>query len=134
MKLIVCVDKSGGMAFGGRRVSSDRIVTGRMLELCGGSLWIAPYSQSLFPPEAELQVAEDFLEMTGDGWCFAETVEISRWLAQAEKVAIYCWNRAYPSDLKFPMAQLNSGWRLTHSEEFAGYSHEKITLGVYEKC
>ena len=40
MILISCVDTALGMRFHNRRQSRDRELCGRVLELCGGELWL----------------------------------------------------------------------------------------------
>ena len=42
---------------------------------------------------------------------------------------LYRWNRRYPSDLKFDLPL--EGFTLRQRQEFAGYSHPKITEEVY---
>ena len=51
--------------------------------------------------------------------------------AKIEKIIVFWWNRHYPSDRKFDLDL--SKWNKVSEEEFAGYSHEKITKEVYEK-
>ena len=59
MHLVVCLDNRDGMSFGGRRLSSDRVLTEYMLNLTSGSkLWMSAYSATLFPAE-KVCVAED---------------------------------------------------------------------------
>lgn len=49
MKLIVCLENNNGVIFNKRRVSSDRKVTQRVIELTWGKkLWISYYTQELF--------------------------------------------------------------------------------------
>lgn len=45
MKLILCVDDKGGLAFNHRRQSRDRVLNERILMHCGmHRLWISPYT------------------------------------------------------------------------------------------
>ena len=135
MNLIICIDNKGGMLFHGRRVSSDRIVCKKILDLCQGKLRIAPYSMSLFQTDCELFVSEDLSDATdASDWCFVETFDPAKVIDNAEKIVIFHWNRSYPSELKFTMDKLRSGWILNHTEEFEGYSHKKITMEVYLRC
>lgn len=135
MKLIICVDTRGGMLFCTRRVSRDRAVYERILQMEGGILRMAPYSRPLFPSDAEIWTGEDFLEKAGESdRCFVETEPPEKWLERAHAVVVFCWNRAYPSDLKFSKAQLKNGWQLVSAEDFPGNSHERITIEVYKKC
>ena len=50
---------------------------------------------------------------------------------QIEKLIVFGWNRTYPFDFKLDL-ELDRMDK-TAEEEFAGYSHEKITLSHYEK-
>ena len=126
---IVCLEERKGMQFGGRRVSRDRVVTEKICELCEGkTLWMNPASEKLFAEQKEsgkvtLQAAADFLEQAGEGeYCFVENTGLQ---------AVKAKNRHYPSDRKFDLDL--SKWNKVSEEEFAGYSHEKITKEVYEK-
>ena len=49
MKLILCVDDKGGLAFNHRRQSRDRVLNEHILMHCGmHRLWISPYTARLF--------------------------------------------------------------------------------------
>lgn len=126
------------MQFGGRRVSQDRVVTEKICELCKGQpLWIDPASSGLFAEQEKngnirLQKAEDFLKIAGEGeYCFVENAYLQEVEKKIEKIIVFWWNRRYPSDRKFDLDF--SAWNKTSEEEFAGYSHEKITKEVYER-
>ena len=78
------------------------------------------------------QAAADFLEQAGEGeYCFVENTGLQAVEAKIEKIIVFWWNRHYPSDRKFDLDL--SKWNKVSEEEFAGYSHEKITKEVYEK-
>ena len=135
---IVCLEERRGMQFGGRRVSRDRVVTEKICELCEGkTLWMNLTSEKLFAEQKEsgkvtLQAAADFLEQAGEGeYCFVENTGLQVVEAKIEKIIVFWWNRHYPSDRKFDLDL--SKWNKVSEEEFAGYSHEKITKEVYEK-
>lgn len=138
MTILVCVDDRMGQAFHRRRQSRDRVLCARVLELAGtGVLHLSPYSKPLFtglPGAANLSAGEDYLDRAGPGEvCFVEREELSPWLDRADKLVLFRWNRSYPFDLRFPAAALIEGWRLYHTEEFAGSSHDRITEEWYEK-
>ena len=72
------------------------------------------------------------LEQAGEGeYCFVENTGLQAVEAKIEKIIVFWWNRHYPSDRKFDLDL--SKWNKVSEEEFAGYSHEKITKEVYEK-
>ena len=132
MLLMVCVDDNLGMAFNHRRQSQDRVLRRKMLERAAGKpLWMSPYSARQFEPLPQtIQVAEDFWARAGVGeFCFAELQAPGTWLDRLEGVVLYRWNRRYPSDLKFDLPL--EGFTLRQRQEFAGYSHPKITEEVY---
>ena len=126
------------MQFGGRRVSRDRVVTEKICELCKGQpLWIDPASAGLFAEQEKngnirLQKAKDFLKIAGEGeYCFVENANLEEVEEKIEKMIVFWWNRRYPSDRKLDLTL--SAWKKTSEEEFAGYSHEKVTKEVYER-
>ena len=133
MILSVCIDDKGGMAFNHRRQSRDRAQQEDLLQLCGGGLWIAPYSAPLFDWAAEqVRVSEDFLKQAGAGeYCFAEDRPLASVVGQMEALVLYRWNRRYPSDLKFDLDL--SAFQLTETIEFPGNSHETITREIYQR-
>ena len=52
MIVIVCTEDRGGMLFNNRRVSKDRTVIQKILELSEGKkLWIHPFSEKLYEQE-----------------------------------------------------------------------------------
>lgn len=139
MTLITCIDDRGGLAFHRRRLSRDRVLCERILELTGeGTLRLSPYSLPLFEPlprEAVLLAGESYLEQASESdFCFAEREDVTPWLDRVDKLVLFLWNRAYPFDLRFPLDKLEKCWVLTGTAEFPGSSHEKITEEWYEKA
>ena len=107
MKVIVCCENSNGMLFNNRRVSQDRVVLERIVDLTkSNKLWMDNYSYSLFEKLNALNIslAENPLAEAADSeYCFID--------------------KELDVDL--------SEWKLNYSEEFSGNSHEKITMEVY---
>lgn len=132
MHIAVCLDDRDGMLFNKRRLSADRAVTARLLEMTGdGCLWMNGYSGKLFAEDDRLRVAEDFLEQAAQGdICLVENVDITRYKEIIKKLTVFRWNRVYPADVKFPMA-LFPEKQLVSRTEFAGNSHERITQEDY---
>ena len=54
------------------------------------------------------------------------------YLSKIEKVAVYRWNRLYPSDLRLDLETLLRGRHMISRREFPGSSHERITEEVYQ--
>ena len=80
-------------------------------------------------------VAENFLECATDGdYCFVENMPLSAYETSVSKIILFKWNRRYPADFYFDISLSEPVWKLTGTEEFQGFSHEKITREVYERC
>lgn len=91
-------------------------------------LWIHPFSSVLFP---EASINEHFLDEAKNGeFCFLENMQ-PKTAEQIDGIYLFRWNRTYPYDtvLNIPMKL----FRKTYEESFAGKSHDKITLEVYER-
>lgn len=135
MRIIVCIDDNGGMMFNNRRVSSDKVVTERIIDLLkDNNLYLNQYSAKLFADKTDnLKISDDFLSKAGDNdYCLVENVDITEHISDIGQVIIYYWNRKYPSDFKFPKNAAVSGLKCVSVTEFSGNSHEKITEEVYE--
>ena len=133
MRLIVCLDDRGGMMFGGRRQSQDRVLRARVVELArGGRLFMSEYSAKQFA-DCEGVIADNAYRSRAEAGdtCFLEDGTIS--LDGVRELVIYRWNRHYPSDKKFPYVPEECGFRKVYSRDFAGSSHEKITEDSYER-
>lgn len=127
MTAIVCVDTRGGMAFGGKRQSRDRLLCVDAVRLCG-TLRMLPYSAALF---AELPEAAELCEelLREDGAYFVETDSLET--AKLDELILYRWNRLYPADLWLRFDPRERGMELVSSEDFAGSSHERITREIW---
>lgn len=132
---IVCLDDKNGMTFNGRRQSQDRYLRRRVADMVGdGTLWMNRYSAGQFAdtPVPALSVREDFMAAAQEGeFCFVENVPLAPWADRIGTLFVFRWNRSYPADRFLDL--LLDGWKLTGSEEFPGYSHERITLEVYQR-
>ncbi|MGN8630804.1 ribonuclease Z [Blautia sp. HCP3S3_G3] len=135
MKVIVCVDNKGGMAFFQKRQSQDRVLREDILDgLQGAKLWMSPYSLKQFKEEnqADLTADEQFLDAAGEeDFCFVENQKLQPYEKKITEIIVYRWNRDYPADL-FLDIDLKD-WELAETVEFAGNSHEKITKETYQK-
>ncbi len=134
MKAMICLDDKNGMMFNRRRQSRDSVLTARIAEISKGKrLFLNSYSEPLFKESgANLFVSENFLEIAEvDDFCFVENLDLP--LENCEELYIFRWNRLYPADMFFNKDPNRFGLSLVSSEDFAGSSHEKITLEIYEK-
>ena len=132
LNIIVCVDKDNGMLFNNRRLSKDKILCEKILEITSSSkLLMNEYTKSLFENSENIIVDNNFLQNANLGdFCFIENIDINEY-DQIERVYIFNWNRKYPADRFF---NLNlSNFKKIKTENFAGNSHEKITLEIYTR-
>ncbi|MCD8053992.1 MAG: ribonuclease Z [Lachnospiraceae bacterium] len=134
MIVIAVVDDRGGMMFGSRRQSQDRVLRQRVLSLAGGRIvWMNAYTAKQFGDQMDtglICVDDHFMEKAGPGeFCFVENTALVSYEAQIEKVILFKWNRTYPGDVTFDLDL--SAWRRVSTENFVGSSHEKITQETY---
>lgn len=137
MTVIVFLDNLDGMMFNHRRQSQDRAAVQKIINMTAGSaLWVSEYTAPLFAQldAPNLQVDAGFLDKAGPGeFCLVEDADIQPFSYFIEKIILFKWNRAYPSDKKFPLDVHSGKWHCVSQEDFAGSSHEKITMEVYER-
>ena len=134
MKIIICLDEKGGMAFNKRRQSSDRVVREDMLHMVGDSnLYVNGYTAKQFKESgSRLVVDADCLAKAAVGeYVFIEDMQAGDYVADIEEITVYRWKRNYPADLVFDIDLTSAEWELLHSEEFEGYSHECIGKEIY---
>ena len=85
-----------------------------------------------FGDSAPIQADADYAhKMQVTDACFVEDGDFPQ--EQPSAILLYRWNRRYPADRYFPFDPLTAGYRLVSSEEFEGFSHERITADYYEK-
>ena len=131
MQVIITVENRNGMLFNHRRVSRDQKVSERILAYCKEKkLWMNAYSAKLFENNPQICVSETFLEQK-DAICFVEDQDVTPYLPEIDTIILFHWNRDYPAVLFFTVDL--SEWNRIHQEEFAGKSHDKITMEVYKK-
>lgn len=136
MKLIVCLDDRGGMAFNRRRQSRDRVLCEDIVRTLGSApLFMSEYSAPLFEGlAARIVEREDYLAAAGGAdFCFCERESVSDHAERIDTVIVYRWNRRYPGDVFLDLPLDVPPWRRISSEQFAGSSHETITKEVYVK-
>lgn len=134
MILIACVDDNMGMTFNHRRQSRDAVLCRDMLALVQDRpLRMHPYSAPLFPDAPENVIAEeDYLDKAEtDDFCFVERENVSDFSDQIHTILLYHWQRAYPSDTRFPLDL--SGYRKIETVTFEGKSHPEIVREVWKK-
>lgn len=135
MKIIVCLDDDKGMLFNRRRQSQDTFVRRDIIEnLRGSRLWMNNYSFKQLKEcnQALITVDEQFMELAGaEDYCFVENLPLHSYEEKITELIVYYWNRRYPADLYLDLDLQQ--WEVAEQQEFAGYSHDKITKIVYVK-
>lgn len=131
MNAIICLDDKNGMLFNKRRQSRDSVLTERVLKLAeGNKLFVSTYSAKLFGENTAVTVVDNPLNSAQSGdFCFIESAVET--LANVTTLYVFRWNRHYPADTFFTLDIEKEGFKLVSTEDFAGSSHEKITLEVY---
>ena len=130
MYIIICLDDNNGLAFNHRRQSQDRIVAEDINKTVGEKkLWMTDYSRKLFQSGSNLEISENPKEEAKEGeYVFQELETLDTGDERIEQLIIYRWNRVYPADVS---VEIGTEWKLTETEEFSGFSHEKITKEIY---
>lgn len=129
MKLIFCLDDARGVSLFGKRQSRDRYLCDNIIaDTAGITLETSAYSAKLFDTPVKIVESPSLGE---DSAYFCEAVNPMQYIHDASTVVIYYWNRRYPSDVRFDTDMSELGFRLDASEDFVGYSHEKITKETY---
>ena len=135
MIAIVCRENSNGLLFNKRRVSQDKAVTEKILEITSNSkLWMDKYSYPLFEQysTSNINISDNFMwEKSQDEFFFFENKLLKPYEKWIDKIIVFKWNRDYPSDFKFDLDLTQ--WQLTESTEFVGNSHKNITMEVYNR-
>ena len=138
MIIIAVTDDQGGMMFNQRRQSQDRVLRERILALTRDSrLWMNAYTRRQFSDieedaAARISADDGFLEKAAPGeFCFVENTASAPYEERTEKIILFRWNRRYPGDFFFDVDVTLPPWKLAETEEFPGFSHEKITMEVY---
>ena len=136
MIIIAAVDDRNGMMFNHRRQSQDKVLREKILSLTAGKLlWMDHYSAKQFDgcTAPQLNIDDRFMWEAAPGeYCFVEDTSVAHFEKWAEQIILFKWNRKYPGDFCFDIDVQKPEWKLIHTEDFAGSSHEKITMEVYD--
>ena len=132
----VCVDDLGGMLFGGRRQSRDRVMISDLIAFAGDKkIIINDFSLPLFKDYNDKIIisSHPLKDATEDEVCFIENIPLADYKEKIETLVIYRWNRKYPFDFSLDINPLEEGFHLHKKADFKGNSHDKITKEIYEK-
>lgn len=135
IKIAVTVDERGGLGFGGRRQSRDRILIEDLCSSVNTNIYVSEMTASLFKGhEDKVKVVKNPLSECCDGeTAFLELTEIGGYLKNIREIIVYNWNRHYPSDIKLDIDPEKNGYILNEEYDFTGSSHDKITKKIYKK-
>lgn len=137
MRLILFLDTRGGMLFNRRRQSRDLAARDVILRMAkGGRLLMNPYSAKQFGENEGIVVTETPVrDAASDDFVVIENLPVDdNVLSRSEQVILFLWNTLYPSDVSFDTSLLGKhGFTLAKQEDFAGHSHEKITMVTYHR-
>lgn len=130
MILVICIDKTDGMLFGGKRQSKDKLLRERLLEHAAASrLLVNAFTAKQFEEEGFFLSEDPVGDAKSGEFVFLEDAELPR--ENIEKILLYHWNRRYPADRYFDRSLLH-GRKRTKKNDFAGSSHERITEEIWE--
>ena len=132
MRVAVCIDKMGGIAFGGKRLSRDGVVNEKLLSLLheGEFLYMNSYSAKIFNPSPAIICSETFLqEANTNDICFVEAQPIDS--AMIDELILIEWNRQYPADTFFTFDKKE--FKKITGENIEGSSHKKITITIFRR-
>ena len=134
MHIIICLDERRGVLFNHRRQSKDReLIADIGRNLCG-TLYIKPYSESLFINRGiPYQCIEHMGEIEDHDVFFAEDLDFLSVLDSVKTITVYWWNRHYPSDVRLELDLTMEGFSTVTREDFVGFSHEKITKEILKR-
>lgn len=135
MRLIFCIDKSGGMLLFGKRQSKDGNLRRYILnEIADTKLYMNRYSYGQFEEDdgGKIVVDDDYASKAGaDDYCFVENGAYDP--ADADRIILCKWNRKYPGDVFFAADLKKLGFKKISVADVKGSSHEKITVETYER-
>ncbi|MDD6258281.1 MAG: hypothetical protein PUA69_03400 [Erysipelotrichaceae bacterium] len=137
MNVIVTVDDAYGMMFHHRRLSRDRVLNQKILDICQHTiLRMSSYSASLFPDLPDyVSVSDDFLEEADNGdICFVEDRALLPYADKIDTMYLFFWNRHYPSDFKLDYIPSEHSMTLQYTKDFKGHSHPDIRLEIWQKA
>lgn len=128
MTIILCLDDKNGISFNKRRQSRDRVLIENVMQ--NNNVCILDHSSGLFT-EYSVNKVSDVSELPTNAVYFHEISDPKDIIDKFDTVIIYRWNRHYPSNIKFNLQ--TRLYKKVSEEEFAGFSHDKITKEVYVK-
>lgn len=104
MTVIICLDNNGGISFGGKRQSKDRLFRKFLLDKAEKEKFqisMTPYSYGQFKEDERDELIDVKEAFSFDESCvFLERKTLIPW-ERVDTLIICCWNRDYPADEYF---------------------------------
>ncbi|MCC6095107.1 MAG: hypothetical protein LIV24_08860 [Eubacterium sp.] len=132
--VIVTVDDNGGVLFNHRRQAMDRVVRKRIEELTQGhTLWMTEYTAGQFSPlPGTARICPYPLKEAKAGdYCFVEGDPLLPYKGKIDGMVRILWNRRYPANVFLDVKPEECGLVLQSTEDFRGYSHDRITMEIW---
>lgn len=135
MDIAIAVGKDKGLSLFGKRLSSDRELRKKLASMYE-KIYLDSYSVPLFQEDGiNIEIADkatdaelpDFIP--DNAVFFNEKRDISN--IHFDRLILFNWNRTYLADKQLDI-DLKKFKRVS-KEDFKGYSHQKITMEVYER-
>ena len=129
MTYVVWLDDRGGISFGGRRLSRDRVLTARLNErLAGVARLCSPYTGRVYGT-ADTTLTEDPACRVEGAAYLVETFDPTPYLRAGDCLLVYRFGRTYPFDcrLTLDLAALTPVSRT----ELVGHSHPSLVEELY---
>ena len=130
MKAIICIEDNNGLMFNKRRLSRDKEIVRELEDYLEDEDLVMNESSAVLFEDSSLNIRYEEIDETSDDYYFIEDNIINEIIDNVTKLIIFKWNRRYPSDIKFN-AQVLKEFKMKEYKEFAGNSHELLTMEVY---
>ena len=136
MILITCVDQKNGVAFHGRRQTSDAAVFRDIFKAADNDMYgveVLEYTQPLWDAFVRAEALPSWHPAfeAESGAIFTELNDCEGYELYYPTVILYRWDKVYPADviLKLDLTK----YHLVEIYEFQGTSHEKVRRETYER-
>ncbi len=135
MTVIFFLDDNKGMLFNNRRLSRDTVALEDIGTYLRGELHITEFSEKYISGSGLPYKVVSQLEINEypEAYYLVENFSVKEVIDKIDRVIIYWWNRAYPSDMQIDFEPTDYGFTLKSQIEFEGKSHEKITREIFER-
>lgn len=129
MTTAITLEDRNGRSFWGKRLSSDREILRKLITM-SRTVYTDKYSYAHIPDgeNGNFIIADKNKVLESDSLYWTEIGDIPE---ETDQLIVFRWNRNYGADRFYN--PLDHGWKMISSEDFPGYSHDKITMETYRK-